>query len=355
MLFQPRSSLVIVFLLFFPISELHAVTVDDLYVAEVLVTSEDSRQLRAGARSGLMQVLLRVSGDPEVGSSSLITGAMRNVESYYYQFSYESTDKALMVDGEEVPALALRLHFEPSAVARLLRSGGFQVWGSNRPGVMLWLAVNEGNGRRIVGSSEDSELMSRLQEQSELRGLPLLFPLLDIEDTANIGTAEVWGAFLGRIQDASERYNPDVILTARIQRDSLGRWLANWSWFSEARWQAEQTEADTLDELVAAKVGALTGELAARYAIDSSRGQVVMRVEAVDSLQAYAEVSRYVESLGPVVDSSVTRIAEGEVEFRLNTEGQDAQLVRVIELDEKMVLLNPDTTTQALHYRWLAR
>ena len=65
-----------------------ALTVEDLYVAEVLVTDESDVQLKRGARAGLLQVLVRVSGTPVVGASSLIAGARRNPSAYYYQYSY---------------------------------------------------------------------------------------------------------------------------------------------------------------------------------------------------------------------------------------------------------------------------
>ena len=351
MSFLARSSLVWLVLAVFPMNTALALTVDDLYVAEVLVTDESDGQRRSGARAGLLQVLVRVSGDPGVEDSTLIGSALRNPEEYYYQFSYESTDKVLMLDGEEVAAQTLRLNFEPSAVSRLLRRGGFQVWGSNRPAVLVWLAVNDGQGRRLLGGADEGPLNTLLDEQSRLRGVPVLFPLLDLEDSAALSTAEVWGAFLGRIRDASQRYNPDVILTARIQQDPISGWSAKWAWYIEGEWQVEDTVSPSMELLVRDKVDLLASELADRYAIDSSRGQVALRVEAVDSLQDYADVSRYVESLAPVVDSSVIRVEGDEVEFRLNTEGQADQLVRVIELDEKMVLINSD---DALHYRWLA-
>ena len=132
-------------------------------MAEVLVTSDSDSQLKMGARAGLLQVLVRVSGTPEVLTSSLIAGSLRNPSAYYYQYSYESTDKLLNIDGAPTSARLLRIHFEPSAVARLLRQGVFPVWGSNRPSVLLWIAVSDDEGRRILGESETVELIDHLR------------------------------------------------------------------------------------------------------------------------------------------------------------------------------------------------
>ena len=345
-----------------------ALTVENLYMAEVLVVGEDEQQLARGAQAGLIQVLVRVSGSQEVEKNPLIARSIRNPRAYYSQYSYESTNKFLQISGQAIPAKLLRILFEPSAVAKLLRQAGFSVWGSSRPGVLLWLAVSDADGRRLlsetnvfensalknnVSRNDVNEIIGTLQDQARLRGLPLLFPLLDLEDSASLSTAEVWGAFLGRIDDASRRYKPDSVLTARFQKDSGGRWTANWSYRIDQQWQVAKTESFGPGEMVRTIVDKLADELATRYAIDSSRGQVTVLVESVESLGDYAAVQKYLESLAPVLNSFLVRVERDEVEYRLSTEGQNEQLIEIIELDEKMVLLSADERKDELHYRWL--
>jgi len=322
-------------------------------MAEVLVVDEDKRQLARGAQAGLLQVLVRVSGTKEVENSTLIASSLRKPEVYYYQYSYESTDKSFQIGNKVVPAQLLRIHFEPSAVAKLLRQAGFPVWGSNRPGVLLWLAISDVEGRRILSENEEHEITKTLKDQARLRGLPLLFPLLDLEDSASLSTAEVWGAFLGRIADASSRYNPECILTGRMQKDSVGRWSAKWSYQIDQDWHVAESVSFSADEIIRSMVDRLTNELADRYAIDSSRSQVTIRIESIDNLEDYASISNYLESLGPVLNSFVVRVKGSEVEFKLNTEGRNEQLIEIIELDEKMLLLNADENMDVLHYRWM--
>jgi hypothetical protein len=294
-----------------------------------------------------------VSGTREVENSTLVARDLRRPENYYYQFSYESTDRSFQIGEETVPAKLLRIHFEPNAVAKLLRRAGFPVWGSNRPSVLLWLALSDANGRRIISETNASEITDTLQDQARLRGLPLLFPLLDLEDSASLSTAEVWGVFLGRIDEASERYNPDSVLTGRIQKDTVGRWSASWSYRIEGGWHEIDSVAYSVDEMVRTMVDEVANHLADKYALDSSRSQVTLNIESVDTIGDYAALSLYLESLTPVLDSSVVQVHESVVEFRLSTEGQNEQLVKIIELDEKMLLLNADESKDVLHYRWM--
>jgi len=327
--------------------------IDDLYMAEVLVTGEGPGQLRAGARAGLLQVLVKVSGTVDIESSSLVRNSLRNPASYYDQYSYESTDLTLLVGEEQKPAKLLKLHFEPSAVARLLREANFPVWGSNRPGVLVWVAVSEGQDRRILGEDDVGDVTVTLLDQANQRGVPLLFPILDLEDAYQISTAEVWGAFLDRVDSASLRYNPDAVLTGRVQQEIGNRWSGKWSFRIGSAWQSVENVGFSSEELARRMINLLADEMASRYALGSSQGNVKLMVEGVMDLPDYAELSRYLETLTPVLNSSVIALQDDVVEFELQTEGQYEQLVKIIELDERLVLLSQDERNKKLHYRWM--
>ena len=330
-----------------------AIEIDDLYIAEVLVNDESSAQLRSGSRAGLLQVLVRVSGNIRVEEEPLVKSAMRRPSDFYYQYSYESSDRKLLIDGEYVPAKLLRLHFEPSAVARLLRDANLPVWGSNRPGVLFWVVDSEDTARRILNESDTGEFVSGLVSQSDLRGLPVLFPLLDLEDTAQISAAEVWGAFLDRIELASERYGSDALVTARIQEET-GSWYANWSYLLGDEWRSVESVAVSASDLARELIDLITDALAERYALDSYTATVALTIEGVSSLEEYAAVSDYLEKLTPVLNSSIVALNNDLVWFELKIEGKAAQLIEIIELDERLLLLNKTLAGDRLFYRWQA-
>jgi hypothetical protein len=330
--------------------------VRDLYVAEVLVASRAQSELTEGARSGLLQVLVRVSGSTDVESDRLISAALRQPADYYYQYGYDSTDRTLVVDGEEVEARVLRISFDPSAVSRLLRRAGFAVWGSNRPGILVWLAYNAGQGREMLMEADSSELMQSLKSRASYRGLPLMYPLMDLEDTVRLSTAEVWGLFLDRIDNASMRYGPDVIVAGRAQQDASGQWSGRWFYRIERRWIGFDSTASSAEELVAGIINVLADELAERYAVGSAQGSLIIRVDSVHDLADYAAVSAYIESLTPVVETFVLEVKGDEVLFQLSTEGESAQLLETINLDDKMLLMTAgsgSSRSSPLHFRWM--
>ncbi|MBV1876697.1 MAG: DUF2066 domain-containing protein [Pseudomonadales bacterium] len=335
-----------------------ALTVDDLYEAEIYVLNQSDAARQTGAKAGLLQVLVRVSGRNDVGSNQRVIEALKNPVPYFNQYSYQAydpaTDPLLPEHNQSGNAkLRLKLNFEPSAIARLLRQAGYPVWGSNRPGVLLWLAVQGENKRYLMAENDTSEISAAVRKLAKQRGLPLLYPLLDIEDKALLSTAEVWGAFNERIDRASLRYNPDSVLTARIQRFETGEWHAYWSYRIEGQWQAFANVAFTATDLVAGIADVLTNALAARYAIDSSRSSVELRVENIASLGDYAALMKYLRSLNPVLDIGVTELDGNQIVLQLSTEGRTSQLIELIQLDEKMVLLSTGDDSSKIHYRWL--
>tara|TARA_B110000977_G_scaffold106967_1_gene139307 strand:+ start:799 stop:1878 length:1080 start_codon:yes stop_codon:yes gene_type:complete len=339
-------------LLVMPFGVVYPVVVDDLYVAEVLVAGESPRQLRNGARAGLLQVLVRVSGSLKVEESSVVRSSLRNPAAYYYQYSYEATDQTLLLGENEVNAKILRLHFEPSAIARLLRDANLPIWGSNRPSVLLWVAVSEARSRRILGEADSSQVVAALVDQARQRGLPLNFPILDIEDASQVSTAEVWGAFLERIDSASDRYNPDAVLTARIRSESGERWSVRWSYRVDDAWQSLESVGYSAEELVRGMVNQVADELAERFALGSSRARIRLKIENVRDVSRYAAVSRYLEALTPVLNSSIVALDRDTAEFELEIEGQYLQLIEIIKLDERLLLLSEDERNETLRYRW---
>jgi hypothetical protein len=331
-----------------------AVQVDDLYVAEVLVTSQAQSEFTDAARQGLQRVLVRISGNSTVDQNAAVRKALNKPMDYVDQFSHESTDRTFQIGEETIPAQILKIKFEPSSVARLLRSAEYPVWGNNRPSVLVWQVVETETGRMILSETDRNEVATTLQEEARRRGVPLMFPLLDLQDGAQISVAKVWGLFRNEIDAASSRYRTDSILSGRIYRQD-GAWMGRWTWKVDDKWVSFDSLQIHLSELVGELIDRLADELAARYAIDSSQGHVWLRVEAVDDVGDYVRLGRYLADLAPVLDVYVEEVSDSEILYRLSTEGRVEQLVELIKLDEKLFLLASDDArdSKLLHFRWL--
>ena len=333
-------------------SSVSALQVEDLYTARVLVTDESSSQLRSGARAGLLQVLVRVSGDSHVERNAAVRVGLRTPDRYYYQYSYGASEHTLQVGADRVPARVLQLEFEPNAIAGLLREAGLPVWGSNRPGVMVWIAVDDGDSREVLLETDTGPTGSSLASHAARRGLPLLYPLGDLSDSDALSVAEVWGSFLDRVETASARYGADSILTGRVL--AMGdQYAGRFSYRVDETWRDVEAVTFGTEELVRRVIDQMADEMASMYAIDSGRNSVQLQVEAVDSLLDYAELNRYLTGLTPVVDLFVLAVDGEVVRLRLDTEGASASLIELIELDQRLHLLATDG--DLLQFRWLSK
>ncbi len=86
--FLRKSSLTLLVLLLGVAQKLSAVTLENLYLAEVVSVSQSDAQRRKDAAEGLQQVLIRVSGRSEILQNPVILAALQTPEQYYSEFSY---------------------------------------------------------------------------------------------------------------------------------------------------------------------------------------------------------------------------------------------------------------------------
>ena len=358
-----KSSLTLLVLLLVVAQKLDAVTLENLYQAEVLSESQSDAQRRIDASEGLSQVLTRVSGRSDILQNPVIVAALKTPEQYYSEFSYARVEAgndaaaALPQPGldplpAETPRQVMRIRFAPSLIAKILREADLPVWGSNRPSVLSWMAIDDESGRQVLGEANPSLFAKSLNQAARARGVPLLLPLWDLEDSRGVSSSEIWGRFLGRIEAASKRYSPDKILVFRAESEFSNQWRGDWSLGEGGQWRSGTVYGESQAQLATALVVVLASVLSEQYAVTSTRSEVRLTVEGITEIQDYAEVSRYLEGLTQVMSVQPVRILTDMVEFKLRSEGEVQQIIDVIALDRKLTLLRLDESSSTLWYRW---
>ena len=358
-----KSSLTLLVLLLVVAQKLDAVTLENLYQAEVLSESQSDAQRRIDASEGLSQVLMRVSGRSDILQNPVIVAALKTPEQYYSEFSYARVEAvndaaaALPQPGldplpAETPRQVMRIRFAPSLIAKILREAGLPVWGSNRPSVLSWMAIDDESGRQVLGEANPSLFAKTLNQAARARGVPLLLPLWDLEDSRGVSSSEIWGRFLGRIEASSKRYSPDKILVFRAESEFSNQWRGDWSLGEGGQWRSGTVYGESQAQLATALVGVLASVLSEQYAVTSTRSEVRLTVEGITEIQDYAEVSRYLEGLTQVMSVQPVRILTDMVEFKLRSEGEVQQIIDVIALDRKLSLLRLVESSSTLWYRW---
>jgi len=312
--------------------------VADLYEAEVPVMGQDEGERVDAVRVALSEVLVRVTGKRDAPSTPELQDALRRPMRYVQQFRYRDRPKARPGDGaapdtsEDQYTQALWVTFDPRALNNLLTEAGLPVWGRVRPATLLWLAVEDRGQRHLLGADTPGELRDRVRAAARLRGVPILLPLLDLQDQRALKFSDVWGDFQDSILNASKRYEGEAVLVGRLFREGDGSWQSRWSFYQNGgaeRWTAKGDR----DDVVRAGIETAADQLAARFAqvlTAGGGGSVDMVVSDINSLDDYARAMRYLNGLDPVRSLSVARVAGDTVTFHITVRGNVDALVRTI-------------------------
>ncbi len=337
---RPAASLVIVVtgLLTFLAGSAGAVVMPDLYRTTVPISDESPAGRDEAFRAALAEIIVRVTGQLDAPQDETLDPLLQSARRLAVQFRNTA-------DGE------LWVEFDGRALERQLLALDQPVWGRERPTTLVWLAVEIGPGdRRIANAAEplrldapDAEatfmipavpvdeepsLQARVGELALLRGLPLVWPLVDTEDLGRLSFAEIWAPFDEEVLEASLRYNVDSILVGAFRHRTGQAPRVRWTLYFGGR---RRQVTGALNEGIDLAADLYATRFAVRDAGDLDNS-IIMTVAGVDSLENYARVYRYLEQLTMVVTLEVDQLATDIVSFRLALRGTPETLRNAIAL-----------------------
>ncbi|MGR6841559.1 DUF2066 domain-containing protein [Aliivibrio wodanis] len=182
----------------------------DLYHTEVQLTESDKAEGLA-KKEGLINVLIKVSGQKEIAQNEVIKKALVRSDRYVTQVSFVEYDNA---------SRAIKLGYNSKMVLSLLTQAEQSIWETPRKPVLVWV-VNEHNYQKsIIWEQSNNSLIGRIKGAANERGLPVMFPVGDFDDVTSIEITDLWGNFKKPIADASERYNPQAVLVVKVRGNS---------------------------------------------------------------------------------------------------------------------------------------
>jgi len=309
----------------------HAARVDDLFQVAVAAAGRDPGSRNAALGQALRQVLVRVTGSTESLRNPSIGPLLKNPSRFAQQFRFRDIPPETPGQAEQ---LKLWVQFDGVALARAVREAGLPYWGSERPDVLLWLAIDNRGRRYLVSDNSGGSAARSLSQSAYRRGLPLTLPLMDLEDQRAVQFTDVWGGFVGSLQEASQRYRPQVILVGKLGHSGTsGGWRGSWNLHGAGGQQSWTSHAANLEAAVEQGIGEASEWLALQYAVVATDEAVrSLLVEGVQGLEDYARVSKYLASLTPVEQVQVARVNGQEVEFSLNLNSEERNLLQVITL-----------------------
>jgi hypothetical protein len=178
--------------------------------AHIQVDDQSQRTQQSALKKALRQVIVKLSGSAEVLTNPGVRAALSSPQSYLrsYRFNFEDGKTFYIAD------------FDQAKLSSLLQREMLPLWGAVRPETLVWIAEEQGNASRtILDETSPSVLKDTLQATAKERGVPLSLPLMDLTDSVNITSFDVWGRFVEPLKLASSRYATDNIIGARIYKN----------------------------------------------------------------------------------------------------------------------------------------
>lgn len=316
-----------------------AKSIEGLYDAKILVPDQQLHSRQVGAREGLLEVLQKVSGFAPADTNAVINQALKRADQYLYQYSYAtlSSERAQQV---AVGSKWLNMRFEGKSIQGLIKAAKLSRWGKNRPTIMVWLALDEVGERHIMADDSAHNAKRALQRAAGMRGLPLVYPLYDLEDAMKLPVEQLWGLFADPIMAASERYGAESVLAARVFQGPEGQWKGQWRFFFDGQERNYVFVTATLDEQVLSGLTAAAQVLADKFALKPSGlhgNQLSIEVDAVNSLRDYALLTQYLERLAITKQVAMTKLNKNRLAMKLALNGTFEQFKQTLSLDRKLV------------------
>lgn len=338
-----------------------SLTVDGLYSAQVAVDDQSSAQVSKAKKLGLAKVIVKVTGQPQSLNNARIRGALSNAEVYLQSFSFATQ----LTNGQ--PQALIELAFDELQVNQLIRGSNLPIWGADRAAVLVWL-VEDKQGMRQIVNDDDHPMVAQIMSQADQRGMPLLWPLLDIEDQVSIDASALWGLFRETIKNASTRYQPNAVLVGRMFQDSQQLWRVEWNfWLDEVEQQWSSEGAD-LAALVEPLQDRLSSSLVAKFALaanvksqgDDAVQSAILRVDQVTKFEDYVALKTMLQTITGVKSVQLHSASNSTLEFLIVARSHVAQVKLIVDLKQRLRAVDDvgaeksiaDDDMPVWHYQW---
>lgn len=341
--------------------------IEHVNVGRVEVVDQSIASQQKAGKLALEQVFIKLSGNTDVAKESEIAKAVDNYEQFLIASSFIQQGQRLVFEAS----------FNQDKIQSLLIASGRDVWTSLRPSAVLWLAfeTNDKQQALLSQSAADVNLRSSTDEKiqsvrlkSFARGVDIVIPLGDLDDSMNVSVYDVWNQFVSRLQDHSLRYNTDYLISATVQA------------FNDSNEQSPPGTTHKVDYIIAhvdfrksnkVNTGRIFGEsendvilklvdeyanvLAQEFALNSESQTLVQAVQAtisgIESLQDYVQMMALINSVPSVEKVRLIKQRNDVASIEIVQKISITQLISILTLDRR-ISAKIQSSDDAVSFRW---
>lgn len=314
-----------------------AVIVSGLYEAEIPVSAKSTHGSKKNIAAVFRIVLIKLTGDSHVSSRTGIPELLLHADQYVQQFEYRRKKE------NKTQALYFWVRFNKASLDKVLREAAIPKWGSERPSILIWLAVEDAMGRHLSGVNDGSIYADKMEIHAKNRGIVLIHPLFDLEGINQLQIGAIWDGLQKSVLAASHQYRADVVLTGKLKSVLPELWEAHWEAYIDENTLTWVTQGKLIDTVLYKGVNALVDILAERYGQAGTHTQSVeteILVHDISDYRQYSKVLNYLESLNSVTKVDVREVGKNSVLYMLTTQANIKVISKTINLGEMLEQIN---------------
>lgn len=215
------------FLAILPIQEPTAIEVKGLYEIELIANSQSAPDRELAIKQALYSVLSRILVAEDISKVPAVQDLLHVAQHYVKQFQYSLIAANEYSDSD---ARLMRVEFDEDQLLEVLRKSQVGIWSEIRPETLVWLVVDEDGQREFYNPDTMPDIESALSLASKIKGVPVIFPMLDLEEQQRISVSEVLSADSRNLLAVSARYDVPAIMAGRIAKKNQC-WQGEWAFY----------------------------------------------------------------------------------------------------------------------------
>lgn len=290
-----------------------------------------SNQQDANFQKAFTQVLIKVTGNPNVMTLPTVRANLANVTNMVKSYSTSS-------DPLNPSQTVLAVTFNSSAIQKILTDAGQPMWDAERPKTLIWLVVNNSNSKNTVldnDAATKQPVAVALTQIARNRGLPIFFPLLDLSDEALISKNANSSAPLttADMQSLANRYHVDSILAGVITPEG-NQWQAQWRYLLDSAPINWSQDSDTANNIAEQAINTVASTMVAQLAISTISNiqtDALLQINQVSNLQTYSQLSQCLSHLSNMTSLAPVDLNDKQVTFKVHFNGNSEQLIQTAQ------------------------
>ena len=321
-----------------------------MYAAEVPVNGQGPAERNGAFARALSQVLARLTGDRNVTGRPGVGQELRRAKDFVDGYDYRQ-DEGVSASGAPSFRTTLVVRFEADKVSEIIGMLGLPAWPQPRPKPVMWLAIDDGSGPRLVGLNKSNAARPAL-DRAVQRGYKLGLPAGNAAEQAVVGA--IWRGDSGAVARASQRYSPPMQLIGKLYRGKTGGWIADWKFVDNGKLLSSWTSTDNdARRAMAAGADGAADALMKRYAKPGKglgpSGTYRMTFTGVSSSDDFIRLSAYLQKLSVVRRISPVQATPDSIQYDLELVSGPAGFKRAVA--DAGVLDGADDETQTYRLR----